>query len=801
MRIGSRIWQAVVASTLSLAAAEAAESARTPREWVDPRIGTAHCRWFFPTPAAVPFGMAKPAAATDAHLGNKSGWEAVGYDVRHDSIESFVQFHEFQIGGIALMPTSGRLQTVPGPLDQPDAGYRSRFRRADEVAEPGYYRVDLEDGGIRAELTATPRVGFHRFTYPAGSTPHLIFDVGNRQGESGPVLDAYVKRSGPREVEGFVVTHPEYARRYQPGAVIKMYFVARVNREVSGCGTFRGESTFPGDTALQGPGCGLYLDFDGRDGCVVEVQVGLSYTGIERARRNLEAEASTLTFDRARERARERWDAMLGRIQVEGGRDADRIKFYTGLYHALLGRGLASDVDGAYPKNDGGVGRIPPNADGTLPYQHYNTDAIWGAFWNLTQLWALAYPDYLSEFVRCQLDLYRDCGWLPDGIAAGKFVSGVGTDFMGLVVASAYLRGIRDFDSAVAYAAVAKNELGWQNRPEGVGKADTRAFLEHGYVPQIRSSEGYSGSTAEGSQFSASHTLEYSFSAFAAAQFAEALGKDAERVRFMELSKGWQHLFDAETGFIRPKEASGRFVSEFHPRKAWQGFQEGNAYQYTFYVPHDPAGLIARLGADTFIARLQEIFEKAEKAKFGGGETVDAFAGVESLYNHGNQPGLHMAWLFNFGSRPWLTQRWVRRICDVFYGTEPVHGYGYGQDEDQGQLGAWLVLAGMGLFDVQGGAARQSTLQLAMPLFDRVRVTLDRRYFPGQTLEIRVEGDASRSPYIQSASWNGAPWNRCWIPWEDAVRGGVLSLKAGGQPSETWGIEALPPSGGAAPAR
>lgn len=341
------------------------------------------------------------------------------------------------------------------------------------------------------------------------------------------------------------------------------------------------------------------------------------------------------------------------------------------------------------------------------------------------------------------LDLYRDCGWLPDGIAAGKFVSGVGTDFMGLVVASAYLRGIRDFDAGEAYAAVVKNEIGWQNRPEGVGKADVRAFLEHGYVPQTRNAEGYSGSSAEGSQFSASHTLEYSFSAFAAAQFAEALGKTADRDRFMKLSKGWELLFDPSTGFVQPKEASGSFVADFNPRKAWLGFQEGNAYQYTFYVPHDPAGLIARLGITSI--RGWRKSSKAEKAKFGGGETVDAFAGVESLYNHGNQPGLHMAWLFNHSGRPWLTQRWVRRICDVFYGTDPVHGYGYGQDEDQGQLGAWLVMAGLGLFDVQGGAARQSTLQLAAlvrPGAGGVGSTLFHRRFPRDSSGGRGRGSS-----------------------------------------------------------
>ena len=261
--------------------------------------------------------------------------------------------------------------------------------------------------------------------------------------------------------------------------------------------------------------------------------------------------------------------------------------------------------------------------------------------------------------------------------------------------------------------------------------------------------------TPEGSQYSASHTLEYSFSAFAAAQFAKALGKSADFDRFMHLSQGWQRLFDTETGFIRPKDASGKFIAEFDPKKAWVGFQEGNAYQYTFYVPHDPAGLIRKLGVEKFNERLEATFQRAEKTKFGGGETVDAFAGLESVYNHGNQPSLHIAWLFNYSGRPELTQHWVRRICDVFYGTEPVHGYGYGQDEDQGQLGAWYVLAAIGLFDVQGGTALHPTMQLATPLFDQVRIKLNRKYYPGRGVRNSRQGDPVKNPVypICHAEW------------------------------------------------
>ncbi len=776
----------VLACALSSIATE-----KTPLEYVDPRIGSAHCRWFFFAPGAMPFGMAKPGPSTDGHYGNKSGWEAVGYDGRHDSIEGFPNFHEFQIGGVVLMPTTGKLVTEPGGRDTPEPGYRSHFDKADEVAQPGYYSVVLKDYGIKAELTATPRVSFHRYTYPPTTNAHLLFDIGNRQGESGPVLDAAVRWDGNHEVEGFIITHPEYARMYQPGACVRMYFAARLSKKPRSVGAFRGRYTLPGEGDVIGPGAGLYLDFDTTDNEPLVVKVGQSYTSVGSARLNLVQEAEDLSFDQARARAQGRWAEMLGRIRVEGGKPLDRVKFYTGLYHALQGRGLASDTDGSYPKNDGSIGHLRPG------YNHYNTDAVWGAFWNLTQLWALAYPEYFSEFVRCQLDLYRDCGWLPDGIATGKFVSGVGTDFMGLVVASAYQWGIRDCDPQQAWAAVLKNEAGWESRPLGVGKADTKIFLNRGYVPQITSPEVMIAATPEGSQYSASHTLEYSFSAYAASEFASALGKTAEQERFLRLSRGWEQLLDPETGFIRPRDSSGTFISDFNPKKAWRGFQEGNAYQYTFYVPHDPAGLIRKLGLDNFNQRLERIFQQAEKAKFGRGETMDAFSGLESVYNHGNQPSLHIAWLFNYSGRPWLTQHWVRRICDVFYGTDVVHGYGYGQDEDQGQLGAWYVLAAIGLFDVQGGTSRHPTMQLAAPLFERIRIRLNQKYYPGEAFEIRSEGKPAETPYVQSASLNGRPLDRCWISWPDIVSGGMLELRVDAQPNPKWGTTQPPPSASA----
>lgn len=750
-------------------------------DYVDPNIGTAHCRWFFYTPAAVPFGMAKLAPSTDAHLGNPGGWQAVGYDFRHTSIEGFANFHEFQVGGVVLAPTTGALQTVPGELDNPDSGYRSRFDKKDEIAKPGYYSVLLKDYGVKAELTATKRVGFHRYTYPKSTQSNLIFDIGNKQGESGEVKDAEVQYFEDGRIEGYVVTSPVYVNIYQKGADVRMYFSAVVDKKPAQVGTFVKEQINPGKHKENGTGAGLYLTFSTEDQEAVEVKMGLSYTSIENARFNRENEALETTFDEAKKNAANVWNEALGRITVEGGKEADKVKFYTGLFHALLGRGLASDANGFYPKNDGTVGRITLDEKGNPIHNHYNTDAIWGGFWNLTQLWSLAYPEYFSDWIKSQLLVYQDAGWLGDGIACSKYVSGVGTNFTSLAIAAAYNCGIRDFDIEKGYEAALKNEVEWRGRIEGAGKMDVRQFVERGYSPY---EEQFNMVTKEeGSGFGASHTMEYCFSSYAVSQFAKHLGKEGDYKQLSKLSEGWKLLYDEETRLIRPKDTKGNFLKDFDPLAPWKGFQEGNAVQYTFYVPHHIDELVDLLGKETFNNRLDSIFLLSQKNIFGGGTEVDAFAGLTAVYNHGNQPNLHISWLFNFSGKPYLSQKWVHAILNEFYGLEGIHGYGYGQDEDQGQLGAWYVMSALGLFDVKGLTEIQPKFQVGAPLFDKVTIRLNKDYYPGEKFVIETKKHSADDCYLQSITLNGKSQDSVQIPFEEVVKGGKLILQVDQNPN------------------
>ena len=756
-----------------------------PADYVDPNLGTVHSRWFFYTPAARPFGMAKLGASTNGTYGNEQGWEAVGYEDGHSSIDGFPCLHEFQVGGISLMPVTGELKTVPGRLENPDEGFRSRFDKEDETARPGYYSVLLKDYGVKAELTATDRVGFQKFTFPESDESRIIFNIGNRQGESGPVVDAYISMPDNNTIEGYVITEPVYVLKYQNGAVVPLYFHAVIDKTPESVCVFHQGGEIAEGREIKGIGSMMALNYRTKESEVINVKVGLSYTSVENAKLNLETEAADLNFDKALAEAEKVWEESLGRIKVYGGSEDSRIKFYTGLYHAILGRGLASDVNGAYPKNDGGIGMIEKGEDGRPKHHHYNTDAVWGAYWNLTQLWTLAYPEYYNDWVNSQLLVYKDAGWLGDGIANSRYVSGVGTNMTSIAIAAAYNNGIRDFDVDLAYEASLKNEIGWEGRIEGAGKMDTKQWVERGYIPYDDSI--FFGTHAEGSQFCVSHTVEYSFSSAAVAQFAKALGHDEDHAQLMGLSKGWERCFDEDLRLLRPKMKDGSFIGNFNPLESWRGFQEGNAVQYTFFVPHDPEGLVSKIGEEEFNHRLDSIFTVARKSIFGGGKTVHAFAGLQSPYNHGNQPNLHISWLFNWSGKPWLTQKWTRLICDEFYGTGAEHGYGYGQDEDQGQLGAWYVMAAMGLFDVKGGTAENPDMQIGSPLFDRIKINLSPVNATGRKFVIKTKGNGADTYYIQSASLNGKLHQSCRIPNSEIFKGGKLVLEMGTEPNEKWG--------------
>ena len=667
------------------------DAQKLPVDYVRPNLGSYHARWFFYTPACVPFGLAKLAPHTNAY-GSIGSWLPCGYSDSHSSIEGFGHFHEFQIGGLVTMPTTGKIQTMPSTDDKPDEGYRSRFDKKDEHAEAGYYSVLLKDTGIKAELTATTRVGYHRYTFPKSDDATIIFDIGHKQGESGDVIDSYIKWDGKNAVEGYIITYPEYAKFCDPGQYVKMYFYGKLSKNPISSGSFIDSITTSGTSMSKGTHNGLYLKFKTQSKEVIEMQMGLSYTSIDNAKNNLITETKGQTFNTVRASAKNQWNEKLGRIKVTGKNENDKIKFYTGLYHVLLGRGLANDANGQYALPGGKTGKLPLDKKGLPVRNHYNTDGMWGGCWNLGPLWALAYPDYFSDYMQTNIDFSDHSGWLHDGLAAGVFTNGVQTNFMGLMMASMYHSGIRDFDIKKGYEAARKTELVYEGRNLGNGKYDLEYFIKRGYIPNYE----YKLSNGWVFTFGASHTLEYSFTSYAVGQFAKSLGKTDDYKKLTKMAEGYKLLYDPKTKFMRPRDTIGAFIKDFNEMTAWVGFQEGNAYQYTWYAPHDIKGLIGLLGKDYFNKRLENMFTESQKSGFGGGKEIHSFSGIEKMYNHGNQPCLFNSWLFNYSGQPWQTQKWTRTICNEFYGLEAIDGYGYGQDEtrDKWEHGLHLLLWG-----------------------------------------------------------------------------------------------------------
>lgn len=765
-------------------------SLKAPVDWVDPQIGSVHGRWFFYTPAARPFGMVKLAPTTNAY-GSIGSWLPCGYDDRHTSIEGFAHLHEFQIGGIVTIPTVGELKTLPGTDSLPDTGYRSRIDKTTEVSRPGYYSVVMTDYDIKAELTSTMRTGLHRYTFPKSDQSRILFDIGHPQGESAQVVDCYVEYLPQNmEVVGWVETYPVYATFCQPGATVKAYFAAKTDKMPESVGTFIDSLVTDGATSVGGAGAGMFLNFATIDREVVQMQVGVSFTSIENARNNREVEMQGKDFDTVVADSRDEWNEALSRIEVEGGTDSDKIKFYTGLYHALLGRGTANDINGQYITYKKTIGQIPLDSNGVPLYSSHNTDGIWGAFWNLTQLWTMAYPEALSSYINANLDFYKDSGWLHDGHAAGIYVNGVQTNFQSVGINAAYQAGIRDFDIDLAWEAVRKNELEYKGRDMGNGKYDNQYFITGDYIPL----KEYLYPNGWICDFGPSHTLEYSFSCYSAAQLAKSLGKEQDYKELMSHALKYRNLFNYETKFIHPREADGSFLADYNPLAGWKGFQEGNGAQYSWYAPHDIKGLIDITGLDLFNERLEHTFVESRKTGFGGGKQIDSFSGVEKLYNQGNQPCLHMSWLFNYSGQPWQTQMYTRLICREFYGTTPEHGYGYGQDEDQGQLGAWYVLGAMGLFDVQGGANTEPTIQIGSPTFDKITIKLNPKYYKGKEFVIEAKNNSPENYYVNSATLNGQPLDNCWFKQKEFLEGGKLELTMGSVPNKEWGVGTPPPS-------
>jgi predicted alpha-1,2-mannosidase len=752
---------------------------KRPVDYVDPIIGTHDSRWMqFPGPTR-PFGMVKLSPDNQ-----ETGWKA-GYEYDIDNIAGFSHIHSWTMAGLLTMPVTGELKTDPGTEQHPERGYRSRFSHKNEIAEAGYYSVKLDDYKIKAELTTTTRTGFHRYTFPKSDSARILVDLLTPSEYGYEISYAHIKKVNNSEIEG--MCYQQALRKANYNEYI-LHFVIRFNKPFESMNGWVQENVFRNadfiSSGFENRDIGSFLNFKTNEGEQILMQVGVSFVSVEQARLNLETELNPFNwdFDKVVKDGKDEWNKILASVEVQTKDEALKTKFYTNMYRAYSGRTIFSDVNGKYIDMYEKEQRMPQDQP------IYGSDAFWISFWNLNPLWSLATPEIANNWVVSMLEIYDKGGWLPEGPT--------GIEYSGIMVAShqislltnAYHKGIRNFDVNKMYAAITKQQTE-QGRPhEGgghVGNRNLKDYKELGFVPDDAGP--------------VSNTLAYAYDDWTVGQMAKALGKDKDYKTYTKRAYNYKNVFDPTVGYMRRKNRDGTWA-HFSPfgDVAWlgSGFVEGNAWQYTYFVPHDLSGLIQLLGRDEFNNRLEAGFAKSAEFNFNsehlGSNSLEGM-GVLPI-NHGNQPNMQAAYLFNYSQKPWLTQKWANEIMKKYYGNTPHNGW-LG-DEDEGQMGAWFVLSAVGLFEMDGGASVKPIYEIGTPKFEKVTINLDPKYYKGGKFIIETKNVTDKNIYIQSVTLNGKVLNKPWFYHEELVNGGSLVLKMGPKPNEKWGsaADAVPPS-------
>jgi predicted alpha-1,2-mannosidase len=760
----------------------------TPSENVNPFIGTDFFGHTFPG-ASLPFAMVHLSPDVDTQ-----DWTyCAGYIYQAGSIMGFSHTHWSGVGmvnggDILLMPTTGlKLRTLPGSQEDPEEGYRSAFDHKDEIASPGYYSVILKDYNIKAELTATRRAGFHRYTFPESENSRIILDLGHQIGDHESEEMSELRISDNRRIEGV-----------KSAGLGKVYFSAEFSTPFVYYGTFdndsetpeSGESIWPYKDGERGRNIGAFVTFRTRANEQILVKVGISYTGIEGARKNLTTEIPDWDFDRVRNDALKIWNKELSVIKIPGATDEQKEIFYTSLYHSLLAQYISQDTDGNYLGADG---KIHMAKD----FDFYASFSCWDTYRSQHPLLTLIAPGHVNDFIKSIEAKTREYGWLPAQHFQNVFGEAMVGDHLVPVIVDAYIKGYKDFDVEFLYKAIRKKalEVPASPLPHSAGRSGLSYYINLGYTPVDRVTE------------SVPNTLELAYDDWCIAQLARELGKEDDYTLFMKRAGNYRNLWDKETGFMRPrkndgswlpaiegneqeivKEGNHSYYRYFDPllvgRRPNRYYTESNAWQYIWSVQHDVQGLIDLFGNDRdFIARLDTFFDMSPDI------TPPKYVGVVGTigqYVQGNQPSHHVAYLYDYSGEPWKTQLRVRQVCEELYRTGPG---GLCGNEDMGSLSSWYVLSAMGFYPVTPGSVYYS---IGSPLFSNVAIEVGN----GKTFIIRADNNSRVNKYIQSASLNGKPFDRTWITHREITDGGILIFEMGPEPNKKWssGDKSAPPS-------
>ena len=728
-----------------------------PVDYVNPFIGTTN--YGTTNPGAVcPQGMMSvvPFNVMGAVEGNRdkdSRWWSTPYE--HNNV-FFTGYAHVNLSGVGC-PELGSLLLMPttGELEVDYMKYGSHY--TDEQASPGYYSNILTKYGIKTEVTATPRTGRARFTFPEGKG-NILLNLGEGlTNESG----ATVRFVNDREIEGSKLLGTFC---YNPQSVFPIYFVMRIDKQPGDRGYWKKmrpmtvEAQWDSTAGtrkiytsylkeMSGDDIGTWFTFDTREGETIEVSIGVSFVSIENARENLEAEQAGRTFDDLRQAARAAWRNDLSRILVEGGTDDQRTVLYTALYHFLIHPNILNDVNGEYPA-------MESNEILTTQGRRYTVFSLWDTYRNVHQLMTLLFPDRQLDMVRTMIDMYREHGWLPKWELYGRETLTMEGDPAIPVIVDTWMKGLRDFDLETAYEAMRKSATA--PGAENLMRPDADDYFNLGYVP-LR--EQYDNSV--------SHALEYYIADFSLSRLAAALGKKEDAKLFYERSLGYRHYFCPEYGTLRPKLPDGTFYAPFNPEQGANfepcpGFHEGSAWNYTFYVPHDIPGLTRLMGGrKAFIDKLQHVFDAG-------------------LYDPANEPDIAYPYLFSyFKGEEWRTQKLVKELLAKYFKAAPD---GIPGNDDTGTMSAWAIFSMLGFYPDCPGLPEYT---LTAPTFDKVTIQLETHYYPQKELVITTVRPTSDANYIKEIKVGGKAYKGFRISHDQWVNAGQVEFILQERPSSS----------------
>ncbi|MEO1485549.1 MAG: GH92 family glycosyl hydrolase [Bacteroidota bacterium] len=727
---------------------EEKEETKVPKrltEYVDPFIGTGGHGHTFPG-ATVPFGMVQPSPDNGT-----AGWDwCSGYHISDSIISGFGQLHLSGTGigdlaDVLLMPVNTKMDVLRFGKSRDSLPYTSSFSHANEQANAGYYKVDLDDHDVTVELSSNSHVAFHKYTYKTKENPSFILDLGYAVNWDAP-LESGLTLENPNTLVGY--RHSTGWAKNQ-----KVFFVITTSIPIANSVLVEDGALADTLESIAGIKTGGQFFFPSNTDSV-EVKVAVSSVSVANAKANLAAYGKDKNFDEAKKSAEQDWNTVLSKIQVETPVDSLKTIFYTALYHTQLAPVLFSDVNGQFRlQNDSIVTRT----DGDT----YTTLSLWDTFRAENPLLNILQPERVNDMIKSMLAYYEEQGRLPVWTLYANETNTMTGNHGVSVIAEAYVKGIRGYDVEKAYEAVKATMMG-----------DLRGlepYKEYGFIPYTKLDE------------SVTITLEFAYNDWCIAQMAKGLGKDEDYAYFMKRSEAYKALFDAETGFMRGKSEDGKSWNEpFDPKysshREHTDYTEGNAWQHSWFVLHDVPGFVTMHGGeDAFTQKLEQLF--TETSEISGDNVSVDISGLIGQYAHGNEPSHHIAYMYNTAKKPWKTQFWVREILDTQYSTQPD---GLSGNEDCGQMSAWYVFSAIGFYPMNPASGQY---ELGSPIFEKAQIALS----DTKNFTIEAPNTSSVNKYIQSVQLNGKPLQRTFITHEELMAGGTLEFEMGPEPNKNWG--------------